>query len=633
MIQPPMNQLPATSVHHDPGTTPLSRSAGRRVRRSILATSVALSAALTVTALPTSPVSAAPLASQAALSQSVVGLRQGAKGAEVTSLQKALVAAGIQVPGGVDGVFGPGTKSAVVAFQSRNGLTASGEIDKATAQALGLVTAQPAAAASGASGGLVEGAKGDHVKELQKKLMAFGVYVPGGADGIFGPATKTAVSHFQRWNGLPVTGTVDAATSSRLGLTGSSGGSSTPAPATSGGATTSYAGMKIGARGDLVKKLQQALIKSGVSVRGGADGIFGQYTDAALKTFQKAQGLAATGVVDDQVVAKLGLGGGSSSATPPAANNNGGATSAYVGLKIGATGTLVKDLQRALMNTGLALLGGADGSFGNATRSALMAFQKVNGFEQTGVVSARDASTLGLGGSGGQQGASSSSGYAVYGERGARVKALQQALLKAGISFAGGADGVFGAATAGAILAFQRREGLPATGKVDEATAKRLAVAAAAAPAPPSSVGVSLDVFPVQGQCWFGDTFQAPRGGGRTHEGVDIIAAKGNLLYAVVSGTVSKMYYDYPGALSGNGLRIAQDNGTYFTYLHLDSFAEGIGVGTKVKAGQVIGYVGNTGNSATPHLHFEIHPNGGAAINPYPIVKQIDACNVTAPRG
>jgi murein DD-endopeptidase MepM/ murein hydrolase activator NlpD len=248
------------------------------------------------------------------------------------------------------------------------------------------------------------------------------------------------------------------------------------------------------------------------------------------------------------------------------------------------------------------------------------------------VVSATDAAELALGTPSAPQGVSTQVGFAVFGERGDRVKALQQSLIRTGISFAGGADGVFGAATAGAILTFQRREGLPATGKLDQATADRLGSAPAPAPTPPSAAGVSIDVFPVQGKCWFGDTWMAPRGGGRLHQGVDIIAARGKLLYAVVSGTISKIYIDRPGALAGNGLRIAQDNGTYFTYLHLDTFAEGIAVGTKVVAGQVIGTVGSTGNSATPHLHFEVHPGGGAAVNPFPLVKAIDACNVTAPR-
>ena len=79
-------------------------------------------------------------------------------------------------------------------------------------------------------------------------------------------------------------------------------------------------------------------------------------------------------------------------------------------------------------------------------------------------------------------------------------------------------------------------------------------------------------------------------------------------------------------------LRLRQPNGTYFTYLHMLDFAPGIEVGSEVSAGDVIGFVGNTGSSATAHLHLEIHPFGGAAINPYPIAKAADACNVTTPR-
>jgi murein DD-endopeptidase MepM/ murein hydrolase activator NlpD len=149
---------------------------------------------------------------------------------------------------------------------------------------------------------------------------------------------------------------------------------------------------------------------------------------------------------------------------------------------------------------------------------------------------------------------------------------------------------------------------------------------------PAPSGTVKLARFPVQGQCFFGDTWQAPRSGGRLHLGVDIIAAEGKLLYAVVDGTISKLYWDQPGALAGNGLRLEQANGTYFTYLHMLSFVPGLTVGTKVKAGDVIGFVGNTGSSATPHLHFEIHPGGGAAINPYPYVKAMNECSNTTPR-
>jgi peptidoglycan hydrolase-like protein with peptidoglycan-binding domain len=480
------------------------------------------------------------------------------------------------------------------------------------------------------------GAKGENVAELQRALMAAGVYVPGGADGVFGQATKTAVSNFQRWNGLPVSGDVDAATSARLEL---GTGAAPPAPAAPAAAptTSTLTGLAVGARGENVKVLQRALIAAGITVRGGADGVFGPVTASALTSYQKAKGLAASGVLDDATIASLAI--SPASPTPQAAPQPAPVATAnpYEGMTVGARGDKVKELQRALMSTGITLRGGADGVFGNATKGALVAFQTTNGTAPTGVLTAAEATTLGLGSasapaSATPQGVSSPAGFPVYGERGARVTALQKSLIAAGITFAGGADGVFGAATAGAIIEFQRRSGLTPTGKVDETTAQRLGSAPAPAPEAPSSAGVTIDVFPVQGKCWFGDTWQAPRGGGRLHEGVDVIAAKGNLLYAAVSGTISKMYWDFPGARAGNGLRIQQDNGTYFTYLHLDTFAEGIDVGAVVTAGQVIGTVGNTGNSATPHLHFEVHPGGGAAVNPYPLIKPIDACSQTAPR-
>ena len=151
-------------------------------------------------------------------------------------------------------------------------------------------------------------------------------------------------------------------------------------------------------------------------------------------------------------------------------------------------------------------------------------------------------------------------------------------------------------------------------------------------PKPADPASTKFSIFPVQGRCWFADTWLAPRSGGRSHQGVDIIAAQGKLIYAVADGTITKIYTDYPGSLSGNGVRLTLADGTYFFYAHMTNVADGISVGTKVKAGQTIGYVGSTGSSATNHLHFEVHPKGGAAVNPYPLVKAIDACAVTAPR-
>lgn len=140
---------------------------------------------------------------------------------------------------------------------------------------------------------------------------------------------------------------------------------------------------------------------------------------------------------------------------------------------------------------------------------------------------------------------------------------------------------------------------------------------------------VVIQQFPVQGLCGFVDTWGAPRSGGRTHQGVDIIARAGLYLYAVNDGTLTKQYIDAPGALAGNGWRLTRADGTYFFYAHLSAFAPGLRVGSTVKAGQIIGLVGMTGNAGTPHLHFEVHPNGGPAVNPTAIVKAVNGCATT----
>jgi len=148
--------------------------------------------------------------------------------------------------------------------------------------------------------------------------------------------------------------------------------------------------------------------------------------------------------------------------------------------------------------------------------------------------------------------------------------------------------------------------------------------------APTAPLAVTLDVFPVQGPCSFGDTYGAPRSGGRFHEGVDIIAKAGQFVYAVKDGVLTKKYLDAPGSLSGNGWRLTTADGTYFFYAHLSAFAPGLSVGSAVKAGQVVGQVGMTGDAPIPHTHFEVHPGGGPSVNPTPIVRAIDGCKNSA---
>jgi murein DD-endopeptidase MepM/ murein hydrolase activator NlpD len=121
-------------------------------------------------------------------------------------------------------------------------------------------------------------------------------------------------------------------------------------------------------------------------------------------------------------------------------------------------------------------------------------------------------------------------------------------------------------------------------------------------------------VCPIQGSA-YGDTWGAPRSGGRRHKGVDMLAPMGVPLYAVVAGTVS--FGRNP--LGGNAASLIGDNGNKYYYAHLASFE---GEARRVAQGDVIGYNGDTGNArGTPHLHFEIHPGRGLAVNPTPSVR------------
>ena len=154
-----------------------------------------------------------------------------------------------------------------------------------------------------------------------------------------------------------------------------------------------------------------------------------------------------------------------------------------------------------------------------------------------------------------------------------------------------------------------------------------------ASPPAASQLSGALAALPLQGPCWFGDTWQAPRGGERRHEGIDLIASSGQYIYAVADGILTGRAWDQPGLRAGNAwwLRATDGSGTKYFYAHMSAFADDLTVGSTVRAGQIIGFVGETGNAGGPHLHFEIHPQGGAAINPYPIVKPLGGCNKDTP--
>ncbi|MEW6552968.1 MAG: peptidoglycan DD-metalloendopeptidase family protein [Actinomycetota bacterium] len=124
-------------------------------------------------------------------------------------------------------------------------------------------------------------------------------------------------------------------------------------------------------------------------------------------------------------------------------------------------------------------------------------------------------------------------------------------------------------------------------------------------------------VFPVRGPHSFSNDWHAPRTG-HLHQGCDVFAAMGTPMVACVSGTVNQG----EGKNAGLYVRLAGDDGNVYYYMHCQRF----GATGHVTAGTVIAYVGDTGNAlgGPPHLHFEVHPGGGAAINPYPILLAAD---------
>lgn len=150
-----------------------------------------------------------------------------------------------------------------------------------------------------------------------------------------------------------------------------------------------------------------------------------------------------------------------------------------------------------------------------------------------------------------------------------------------------------------------------------------------AAAAADAAAGAGKLLVPVQGvkAAALTDTFEQPRGRQRHHEALDIMAAKGTPVLAAADGKVVKLFQSKPG---GTTLYQFDPSERYaYYYAHLDRYADGIKEGMEVKRGDVLGYVGVTGNSdpAAPHLHFamfELTPAKqwwqGTPMNPHPLM-------------
>ena len=175
----------------------------------------------------------------------------------------------------------------------------------------------------------------------------------------------------------------------------------------------------------------------------------------------------------------------------------------------------------------------------------------------------------------------------------------------------------------------------PTTPAVIAAAPSAAATMAAATmnPPPPASTSANELLIPVAGMSagQLSDTFNDMRGGGtRRHEAIDIMASRGTPVLAASDGKVAKLFTSVPGGFT---IYEFDPTTTYaYYYAHLDHYAPDLSEGKLLRRGDVIGYVGSTGDASpdAPHLHFAIVQLGpekqwwkGTAINPYPLLTAV----------
>jgi murein DD-endopeptidase MepM/ murein hydrolase activator NlpD len=133
---------------------------------------------------------------------------------------------------------------------------------------------------------------------------------------------------------------------------------------------------------------------------------------------------------------------------------------------------------------------------------------------------------------------------------------------------------------------------------------------------PPETLLVPVIGVPVKA---LRDTWGAARDGGRTHQGIDIFAPKGTPVRSTTRGIVLRVGQN---RLGGNVIWIFGPGAQRHYYAHLDRFGD-FGAGDLVMPGDIVGYVGNTGNArgTRPHLHYGVYASGAGAINPFPFLQ------------
>ncbi|MGG2971689.1 peptidoglycan-binding protein [Geobacillus stearothermophilus] len=218
-----------------------------------------------------------------------------------------------------------------------------------------------------------------------------------------------------------------------------------------------------------IKELQQLLKEKGFFTYPQATGYFGPITEEAVKAFQRAVNLPATGVIDDATYEKL------RTFTPSVRT-----------LAVGSRGDEVKVLQQRLKQLGYFKYPEITGYFGTVTEAAVQQFQRANGLPANGTADAATLERLERAASQRAVDASSSSTTLKIGSRGSQVSQLQTNLKLLGYFTYPNVTGYYGMITADAVRRFQKDNGLPATGSADDTTLARIADAATRKTAPPA---------------------------------------------------------------------------------------------------------------------------------------------------
>ena len=408
-------------------------------------------------------------------------LKQGTSGVEVRKLQGRLAELGYYA-GGVDGIYGETTASAVKAFQRANGLSGDGQAGVQTQSKLYSSSARyassPVATANpDATRTLTLGMTGNDVYALQERLIELR-YLSGVADGVFGAETQAALIAFQKNNGLTADGNAGSSTLKKLAGSCKAATRTTPTPAPSGTVT-----LREGDEGENVYILQAYLFELGYYT-GRIDGRFSAETTEAVKAFQRANGLTADGIAGKGTQSKLTSGSaipagnanenGQESGTPPQ-------TSELTTLRRGDKSAQVMVMQQYLMELGY-LSTQPDGQFGAGTERAVKLFQEANGLTADGVAGKGTLSILYSGSAvayGGSSGGSSSSGFVPsatatpkpntdiviqWESEGDDVRQYQQRLVELGYLSSKYVTGKFNQPTVEATKAFQTMNGLKVDG-------------------------------------------------------------------------------------------------------------------------------------------------------------------------